>query len=252
MLTTEERRDKLEEMFYDQKDLDVNYIKDYFKVSNVTVRNDLIFLERKGIITRQFGKATLRQTTNNLIDLSNIKELDDKEKIGKYAANLIEDNDSILLYTGTTSLQVARFLPKEKHVIVVTNSLYIANELRNSPLAKVVFLGGNLNSETGSTYGAQAISQLEQYNIDKLFLSVDGISASGGITNDHPFETNINNALIDKSKKTIVLADHTKVGVNKFIHIQSVEKIDMLITDNKAPLDEIDKIRDIGVEVVMV
>ena len=253
-MSTEERRKKIEELLKENKELDVSYIINSFDVSSVTIRNDLIFLERKGVIERKFGKAILKIDSPNfsVFDPHTIKELDAKEKIGKYAARLIEDNESILLYAGSTTLQIARFFPKDKHAIIVTNSLNIANELRKNNLAKVIFLGGNLNIETGSTYGIGAIKQLEYYNIDKLFLSVDGISATGGITNDQPFETDINNAMIKKAKEVIVVADHTKIGVNRFVKLQGLDKVHRLITTSKADKKELERIRTFGVKIDVV
>ncbi len=250
-MSAEERRSQIEALLRKHKELDVSYIVDSFDVSSVTIRNDLIFLERNGIVERKFGKVVFKMDSPNfsIFDPHSIKELDAKEKIGKHAARLIEDNESILLYAGSTTLQIARFFPKDKHAIVVTNSLSIANELRKESLAKIIFVGGNLNIETGSTYGIGAIKQLEYYNIDKLFLSVDGISATGGITNDHPFETDINNAMIKKAKEVIVVADHTKIGVDRFVKLQSLDKVDRLITTTKADPEELKRIGAFGVKI---
>lgn len=250
-MLAKERRNKIEALLREYKELDVSYIVDSFDVSSVTIRSDLIFLERKGIIERKFGKVIFKENLPNFsaFDPHTIKELDAKEKIGKYAVRLIEENESILLYAGSTTLQIARFFPKDKHAIIVTNSLNIANELRKESVAKIIFLGGNLNIETGSTYGIGAIKQLEDYNIDKLFLAVDGISAAGGITNDHPFETDINNAMIKKAKEVIVVADHTKVGVERFVKLQNLDKVHRLITTSKADQQELERIRALGVHI---
>lgn len=250
-MTAEERRKEIENLLIEHKELDVSCIIKKFDVSSVTIRNDLIHLERNGVIERKFGKVVLKTKfpSYSIFEPHTIKELDSKEKIGKYAARLIEDNESILLYAGSTTLQIARFFPKDKHVIVVTNSLGIANELCKESLTKVIFLGGNLNVETGSTYGVGAIRQLEYYNIDKLFLAVDGISAASGITNDQPFETDINNAMIKKAKEVIVVADHTKIGVNGFVKLQSLDKVDRLITTTKADAEELKRISSFGVKI---
>ena len=138
-MTAEERRKEIENLLREHKELDVSHIVKSFDVSSVTIRNDLIFLERKGLIERKFGKVVLKTKFPgyNIFEPHTIKELDAKEKIGKYAARLIEDNESILLYAGTTTLQIARFFPKDKNVIVVTNSLSIANELRKENLTTV-------------------------------------------------------------------------------------------------------------------
>lgn len=252
-MTTEERRASIEALIKEKKELDVNFIKESFGISSVTVRNDLMFLERKGVVKRLFGKAVLRDDRiPGGFDFQHVDNLEIKEKIGKHAASLIEENDSVMFYTGTTTMQVAKNLDDNLHLIAVTNSIYIAHELRRFGNAKLVLIGGNISLDTGATYGVQAINQLEQYNIDKLFLSVDGIDAEGGITNNYPYEADINFALIKMAKKIIVIADHTKIGKTHFIHMGNIEDIDILVTDTRAPADKIEAIRKKGVTVYQV
>jgi len=252
-MTTEERRKKLYELLQKEKTLDVNFIREYFNVSSVTVRNDLIFLERNSLITRQFGKAILKQNgINDKFESSTIKHLDEKEKIGKHAAKLVMPDEAVLIYAGTTTLQVARFLPDTVNICAVTNSIYIANELKGHPNVKTVFIGGNFNSETGSTYGIEAITQLNKYNIEKLFLAVCGIDAQNGITSDQPFETDINIAMIKRAKEVIVVADHTKIGKVHFTTIGCLSDVSKIITDAKASEKEVENFRRLGIEVIIV
>jgi DeoR family fructose operon transcriptional repressor len=157
-----------------------------------------------------------------------------------------------MLYTGTTTLQIARFLDKLKNIIVVTNSIYIAHELRRYPDIKPMLIGGNFSIETGATFGPQSVKQIELYNIDKLFLAVNGVDSEMGITNDQPYETDINLALISKAKQVIVVADHTKIGAIRFINMGSINDIDILVTDSKAPADKVEAIRSKGVIVYTV
>lgn len=252
-MDTEERRNCIEELIKKEKELDVNSIKDRFGISSVTVRNDLIYLERKGVLKRLFGKAVLREDDLlSSFDLNEIRNLDEKEKIGKYAVSLIKENESIMLYTGTTTLQIARYMDSSKNIIAVTNSIFIAYELRKSPNIKTVIIGGNFNPDTGATYGGQAIDQLNEYKIDKLFIAVDGIDAKMGITNDQPYETDINRAMISRANQVIVVADYSKIGTTHFVSMGNIEDVDILITDSKAPIDKIEEIRSRGVEVVIV
>lgn len=252
-MTAEERRACIEELIKNQKEVDVNSIRENFQVSSVTVRNDLMLLERKGVIKRLFGKVIWREDPiSGGFDLDQVENLEFKEKIGKFAATLIEENDSVMFYTGTTTLQVARHLDENKSFIAVTNSIYIAHELRRFSKIRPVLIGGNFSVDTGATYGVQAIQQLGQYNIDKLFLSLDGIDALRGITNNHPYEADLNFVLIKAAKQIIVVADHTKIGKTHFVHMGDIQDIDVLITNTKAPKDKIDAIRAKGVKVYMV
>ncbi len=252
-MNTEERRACIEELIKEKKEVDVNFIRDQFGVSSVTVRNDLMFLERKGVIKRLFGKAVWRvDPISGGFDLDQVENLEFKEKIGKFAASLIQENDSVMLYTGTTTLQVARHLDEDKSIIAVTNSIYIAHELRRFTKLRPVLIGGNFSVDTGASYGVQAIHQLEQYNIDKLFLSLDGIDAERGITNNYPYEADLNFALIKAAKQIIVVADHTKIGKTHFVHMGDIQDVDILVTDSKAPKDKIEAIRAKGVKVYLV
>jgi DeoR family transcriptional regulator of aga operon len=225
-----------------------------FSISNVTVRNDLIYLERKGVLKRKYGKAILYENRyQSTFDINNIKNLEEKEKIGKYASAMIRENDSVMLYTGTTTLQIARFIDPDLNFVGVTNSMFIALELRHRARnARLVIIGGNLNKKTGSTYGDDAIKQLEAYNIDTLFLAVDGISVGRGITNADPYETDINRALIHKANKVIVVTDHTKIGAVSFVNMGNIEEVDMLITDSKANKEQVELIMNSGVKVITV
>ena len=252
-MNTDERRKKIEELVKEKGELSVNEIRELFDISNVTVRNDLIYLERKGVVRREFGKAILTQKhISNVFNINNIPNLNEKEKIGKYAAGLIKENESVLFYTGTTSLQVAKHIRDVKNIIAVTNSILIAYELGKNPYIKTIIIGGFYNPATGATFGEKAIHQLDDYNIDRVFLSVDGISAESGITNDNVYETEINRAMLEKSKEVIVVADFSKIGALRFVKMGDIDKVHILITDNKAPKDEIKRIEEKGVRVVIV
>lgn len=252
-MKTDERRKTIKDLIKEKGELSVNEIKERFSISNVTVRNDLIYLEREGILRREFGKAVLLQKhISSAFDIKGIPNLVEKEKIGKYAASLIKEHESILFYTGTTTLQVAKNINNIKNIIAVTNSILIAYELGRNPDIKTVIIGGLYNPETGATFGENAIQQLDDYNIDRVFLSVDGISAKNGITNDNVYEIEINRAMLEKSKEVVVVADYSKIGTLSFTKMGDIEKVDTLITDNKAPEDEIRKIEEKGVKVVIV
>ncbi|MGI6113732.1 MAG: DeoR/GlpR family DNA-binding transcription regulator [Mahellales bacterium] len=253
MLGTEERRNQIEELVMKNKEIKVADLKRMFKVSGVTVRNDLIYLERKGVLRRNFGGAVLKENGyTNIIDSGTIKNLYEKEKIGRYAASLINENESVMIYTGSTTLQLAKYMSDLKNIIGVTNSLAIAYELGKNPYIKVILIGGYYEPDNSCTYGEQAIRQLNEYNLDKLFLAADGVSAEGGLTNDHPFEAELNKAMIAKANKVILMVDYSKIGITRFINMGSLKDIDLLITDNKAPRDELDKIQSMGIEVVVV
>lgn len=248
-----QRRAKLQQLINERREISINELNSLFDVSSVTLRNDLIYLERKGVCRRLFGKVVAEcENSSFQLNYNYQKNLNLKERIGKYAAGLIESGDSVLFYAGTTTQQVARFVDPDISFIAVTNSIYIAQELRSLPKAKILFLGGLFSHNIGATYGAQAVQQIKEYNIDKLFLSVDGIDAQKGITNSSPFESDINQTILSKSRKVIVVADHTKVGMVSFIQMGSARDVDLLITDSAADEAQISALRAVPIEVITV
>ncbi len=247
------RREQILQLITKKKEVRVADLKKQFDTSGVTIRNDLIFLEKKGLIHRGFGTVSLKENQmRDLFDENKITNLAEKKKIGEYAVHLINENESIMIYAGSTSLQIAKRLKDHKNLIVVTNSIITAYELGKNPYIKTIMLGGYYNPETNAVFGQHALQQLNDYKLDKLFLSIDGISAQSGVTSEHPYETEICQAMIKNSSMVIVTADFSKVGVSRFIQIASLKEIDMLITDDKAPQEEIKQIEALGVKVVLV
>lgn len=248
-----QRRETLKKIITERREISVSELSTYVDVSSVTLRNDLIYLERKGVCKRLFGKVVASDENNAVsLDYNCQKHAEQKERIGKYAASLIKPGDSVLLYAGSTTQQVARFVDPEISFIAVTNSVYIALELRNLPKVHVVLLGGTMNQSICATFGAQTIQQVREYNIDKLFISVDGVDAEMGITNAFPFESEINRVILERAKKIIVVADYTKIGNVSFVQMGRVDQIDMLITDSGADPGALEKLRTAGVEVKIV
>ena len=244
-----QRREKLKEYILRKKDVPVSELAALVDVSNVTLRNDLIYLERKGICKRLFGKVVANSSLSVSYSFNTTACQEEKERIGKYAATLIQPGDSVLFYAGTTARQVAHFVDPEVNFIAVTNSLHTALELHQLPNAQVVWLGGPVNQKFGATFGVQAIQQLREFNLDKLFLSVDGIDAKLGVTNATPIESAINQVVLECAKQTIVVADHTKVGTVSFVQMGSIDEVDILITDTAADPEAVELLRQAGVDV---
>lgn len=247
-----QRREKLKEIILSKQDVSVNELASQVDVSSVTLRNDLIYLERQGVCKRLFGKVIACKGNSANLNNNVISHLEEKERIGKFAATLIQPGDSILFYAGTTARQVARFADPETEFIAVTNSLYTALELRQLPKAQIIVLGGSLNHKLSATFGLQTIQQIREFNLDKLFLSVDGIDAKMGITNAMPFESEINQVVLDCARQTIVVADHTKVGNVSFVQMGNIDQVDILVTDSAADAQAVEQLREAGVNVQIV
>lgn len=249
--SADDRRNQIVIMLKEKKKIKVAELKSIFGVSGVTIGTDLNHLEKMGLIEKSFGYAIFKANSSVFYSEEDTDNFDAKKRIAKEAVKLIESNESVMLYSGSTVLQVARNIIGMKNLIAVTNSTQIAHELGNKPYINTILLGGFYNPSNFSCYGEQAIKQFSEYNIDKVILSANGISSQDGITIDQPFEFELNKIVIKNAKTKIVVADYTKIGLSRFIKIGPVSDIDILITDEKAPEAEIENIRKMGVKVIL-
>ncbi|MFZ1290050.1 MAG: transcriptional repressor AgaR [Melioribacteraceae bacterium] len=211
-----------------------------FSVSDVTIRNDLIQLEKKNILIRAHGGAMKFQRVgvDFELDIKSKKNLIEKEKIGRKAAGLIKDGDTIILDSGTTTLQIAKFVSNISDLTIITNSLNIAGQLVDFKNVKVIIPGGNLRRKSLSLNGPIAENSIKNFYCDKVFLGVDGIDTNYGISTPNPEEAYLNNIMIDISREVIVVTDSSKFSRKSFAFIAPLSKIHTIITDQNIPPDE--------------
>jgi DeoR/GlpR family transcriptional regulator of sugar metabolism len=253
-LNIEERRNRILEILTQQGKVKVNELSKLFGISEVTIRNDLSELEAIGMLERTHGGAisTYKAYYNMSITERMRTNEDEKRKIASAVASMISDVDTIMINSGTTTLFVVQELKNIKNLTIVTNSIPISLETVNYRDFDVILLGGNFNTRDQFTYGDDVLNQLKRYRANKLILSVDGINSEDGISTYHHLEAEVNRQMMARVNKTIVVADYTKIGRTSFAHIAPIENIDILVTNQKANSDEINLIRDRGVEVKLV
>ncbi|MGI2293693.1 DeoR/GlpR family DNA-binding transcription regulator [Paenibacillus sp. GXUN7292] len=254
-LNIEERRKKILELLHQEGKVKVVELSKLFAISEVTIRGDLDALEKEGLLERVHGGATSQYRTYYNMNFHDRMETNEEEKrrVAVEAASMINDGDTIILGSGTTPLYVVRELKDKKNIIIITNSLSVAQEAgHNKNIKFILLLGGNFNTEYQFTSGDDAISQLGIYKADKLILSSDGVSAEYGVTTYHHLEAELNRQMIARVSKTIVVADYTKIGRASFAHIIGTDKVDCLITNQNANKDELAAFMDRGIEVRLV
>lgn len=251
----DQRRKKILEMLQQEGKVKVAELSKLFGISEVTIRNDLDDLEAQGLLQRIHGGAisTYKSYYNMTFHDRTETNKEEKRKIAIEAASMISDGDTLILGSGTTPLYVLRELKNHKNLIIITNSLSIAHEAGyNRNINIVVLLGGNINFEYQFTWGDDAIRQLSKYKADKLILSSDGVSSAFGITTYHHHEAELYRQMIAKVDRTIIVADYTKIGRANFAQIENIDRIDCLITNHHSPKDEIEAMKEKGVEVRLV
>lgn len=218
----------------------VSTLSKNFGVSEVTIRNDLVQLEKKNILIRAHGGAMKYQRVgvDYELDVKSNKNLSEKQKIGKRAAQLIKEGDTIILDSGTTTLEIAKNLSNINNLTVITNSLNIAGQLVNFNNVKVIVPGGNLRRKSLSLIGPIADNSIKNYYCDMVFLGVDGIDTNYGISTPNSEEAYLNNIMISISREVIVVTDSSKFLRKSFAFIAPLSKIDTIITDKSIPEKE--------------
>ena len=174
-------------------------------------------------------KTGLELTSNQKED----QHLDSKRRIAATALTMIEDGDTIILDTGTTTLEIARLLGQKSEVTVVTNDLVIASVLETQPGTTIVFMGGIIRKNFHCTIftgdaGAQIISGLI---VDKAFMGTNGFSLSRGATTPDIGTAQTKKLMISMASSVIVVCDNSKLGRDSFAQFASLEQIDTIITD---------------------
>ncbi len=185
-----------------------------FLVSEATIRRDLAELEEMGKLTRTFGGALYVESSGTEPPLYSRMGADtpEKELIGKTAASLVDDGDTIFISSGTTAFQAARHLVNHKGLTVITNSLPVIDLLSRNDKVMLIVLGGVLRHKEQSLIGPATEHMLSDYRADKAILGVRAIHSEHGLTNDALQETQVDRRVFEMSQDVIVVADHSKYG----------------------------------------
>lgn len=229
----------------------VSDLSTMFKVSEVTIRNDLDNLEKNGLLVRAHGGAF---KTNNLVLTVNEKKkinLDQKRRIGKRAASLILEDESVILDSGSTTIEISNNLTHFNRLNVITNALDIVNNLANCKNVEVSMLGGYLKGFSMSLVGPMAERNLRQMHCNKLFLGIDGINQKSGVFTHYMEEAYLNQIMIEISEEVIVVADSSKFKKNGHVLICGFEKIHKFVTDENIEDSFRELLEAKGVEVII-
>jgi DeoR/GlpR family transcriptional regulator of sugar metabolism len=223
-----------------------------YGASEVTIRNDLAELEQLGFLERIPGGALLSLRNYHSMDFQQRKEQHSQEKIeiAKAVSTLIHDGQSLIIGSGTTTYYVALELKRLKDLKILTNSFSVAAELGTIPTFQVILLGGSYNAQYQFTYGEDALAQLKKYKADNFILALDGISLHGVLTTYHAEEAELTRLMIERSKSTIIAADHSKIGRESFTYLGSIKQADYLVTDKQIDKQLLKKMEMTGISIL--
>jgi DeoR family transcriptional regulator of aga operon len=253
---TSSRRQRIAALLQEQGSVQIPALAEIFKVSTQTLRKDLNFLDRKGVCLRSHGGALVRSVAEppreEGVAVKRTLFATEKVRIGEAAARLIKPGESLLLDSGSTTLQVARHLADDESLIVLTNDVGILNELVTRARIQVIFLGGTLRRKSLSFYGTQTEQTLHDLHVDKLFLAADGVDIDKGITTHFEPEALLNRVMCKTASEIIVVADSSKFGRVCLHKILEPRFISKLVTDTGIPADARERLLEANVEVIVV
>lgn len=246
-----DRRHLILERVAEQQTIHIGQLAHELAVSEMTIRRDIVRLERDGFLRRTYGGATAHVTRSMELGFNAraLQQAAAKRLIGMRAAQLIQDVTTLFVGIGTTTEQFALFLPARDDRTVVTNSVSLAS-LLGTRAGRVVILGGTVRRDELSCIGPVAAATVRRYHADVAVLGAAGLSAGGGITEFYDEEAEIHRSMIERSDRLVVLADGSKLGVATVAAVAPAAAIDLLVTEDGAPPAELERLRDLGVDVV--
>jgi DeoR family transcriptional regulator, aga operon transcriptional repressor len=242
--------------------VDVELLAREFGVSASTIRRDLNHLDAQQLVSRTRGGAVATTVNYDLpIRYRRAGRAPQKERIGTAAAGLVSTGDVVGMNGGTTTTETARALAQRRfadeesrdaRITIVTNAINIASELTVRRHVKLVMTGGVARLQSFELTGPLAYDTLGQIDLDVAFLGVDAFDPVLGAKARDEDEARINRLMAERARTVVVVADSTKLSARAFARICSPAAVDCLVTDDAAPAESVARIREAGVEVVLV
>ncbi|QWW19977.1 DeoR/GlpR transcriptional regulator [Schaalia sp. 19OD2882] len=226
----QERADFILDRLAAEGEVSVSGLADDLGVSLVTVRTTLKDLEEGGYLTRTHGGA--RPTAFRNIHLRQNDRLDEKERIAKAAADMVRDDDHIMIEAGTTCALIVKHLTGKRNVHVVTNSVLVFANARSNPNLILTLTGGQFRPESESLVGPVAERSINAFNARIAFLGTDGFSVERGLTTQLVEGGQVGSLMRSRAEETWLLADSSKAGRAGFVSFMEIDQITGIITDD--------------------
>lgn len=250
-----ERHKRILKMLADNVHVTTNELSQILDVSTATIRNDLSKLEKDRLILKTHGGATLLSSTiqrpQSIYPFNEREEKNsiEKEAISNTAIKHIKEGQCIILDASSTALAVARKLDCFSRLTVVTNGVYTMLALKDMPNITVIFIGGIVTKNSGSTEGLLGYDLLNHINADTCFVSAHGFTLKEGLTDFNIYEAELKKQMIYHACKCIAILDNTKLEHASTTSFCSSKEINLLITDEQIGSDLQYKYENSGISI---
>lgn len=235
------RINEIEKYLIQHKFASIPELLERFDVSKNTIRRDIAELCERGIASKVYGGIILNKDKDVIpYSMRSVSNQDQKIKVAKLAGRYIKDGETIYVDSGTTTVNLLRYIPENFNLTIISNSLNVYNEGARFEHLNVISTGGLLYHKTNSFIGITAVNSLANYHINKAFMAATGISLHSGATNNSFHEAEMKKAVTRLCGTIILMADHTKINHDASISFCPIESLTAFVTDEQPPVEYLD------------
>jgi DeoR/GlpR family transcriptional regulator of sugar metabolism len=239
-------------LIQENEPISVNNLAQVAGLSQSTLRRELRQLVDDRLVKLTIGQVALATSSEEMpFAFRKMLNIDVKHRIARASLDLIQNGETIFIAGGTTTLELARLLPRQRRLTVITNALRVANLLVDIPGIDLVLLGGAVRSGEQTMHGHLTEWGVNQFRADKLFYGSEAINLQHGITHSQIIEVSTDRALASAATQVIVLADHTKFGKVAPALVLPFEKVHIIVTDNDVPAETLKGLRAKNIQVIL-
>lgn len=243
-----DRQNKILKLLSGNDQTSVKDLSEQLKVSSVTIRQDLNFLESEGLLKRVHGGAALKDADDivNRMSINYEKKLRIARKLSQY----VDEGETILIESGSANALLARELAY-KNVTIITTNVYIARQFRKNQTARIILLGGIYQHESESLVGKITRVCIDQLNFNKAFLGIDGYTPKTGFTLRDLFRAEVSAYIIKKSPEVFIVTDSTKFGKTELTAICQTCDVHHVATDTDLDKKYIAGLTKAGIDLIL-
>lgn len=249
-----QRQAQIRSMVEEHGQVTVTELSPLLNVSEATIRRDLEECSGRGWMRRTHGGAVkVERATKEPPILERVnRNANAKERIGKKAAEMIHDGETIFLGSGTTVLEIAKHLPYDISMTAITNSLLLIDELVKRPNIEIIVIGGMLRRSELSMVGHIANQAVQEFRADRVFMGIRAVDPTHGFTNDYLPEAVVDREILRIAPEIVFVLDHEKFAKVSSVLVAPANAIDIIITDDETPTDIVSAFRDMMIKVYLV
>ncbi len=253
----QERRKQILDYITKKQKANIKELSERFNSTEITIRRDLIELEKAKMLIRTHGGAIRNEQKKSVWQTSSIynrleRNKEQKSRIAQFAATLIGDNESLFIDGGSTTQILAPLIKDRRNMLFVTNSPDIADILLENDENRIIQIGGELTRNTHLTIGPDAEDNIRKYYVDKCITGVSGLDPDAGCYTAIPSEASMKRTLVAHSRECILLVDSSKFNRKAFCLAFELSDVNTIITDSNAPKEIVDKLKSLNINVYVV